>query len=152
MICKLLLSNFYREMEELKEKIISFKTLDFYKVLVDEKKGMPIKSFDEQKMRKYMKAFLMKIFKTDDIEKVDYEILKKFVDGGLFLSRLKYRSDLAKIMHSQRDVFGIIQKQKIQELEEDQYNADFGFKCLNYSVSESNKFVELTILNKNKKV
>jgi hypothetical protein len=34
-------------MEELKEKLISLKTLDFYKVLVDEKKGMPIKSFDE---------------------------------------------------------------------------------------------------------
>jgi hypothetical protein len=47
-----------------------------------------------------MKLFLVKIFKTDDIEKVDYNILKKYVDGGLFLPRLKYRSELARIMHS----------------------------------------------------
>jgi hypothetical protein len=40
------------------------------------------------------------MFKTDDIELVDYHSLKMNVDGGLLMPRLKYRSELSRLMHS----------------------------------------------------
>ena len=41
-----------------------------------------------------MKKFLQKSFGTDKIDKVDYEELKKKVEGGGLVTRLKYRKGI----------------------------------------------------------
>jgi hypothetical protein len=46
-----------------------------------EKNGTPLKNYDEQRKRKEMKDYLMKHLNTDDVEKVDYNDLRKLLEG-----------------------------------------------------------------------
>ena len=52
---------------------MTYTTLDFYKVLIAEKKGMPSKGYEEQRSRKEMKDFIFKHFETEDITVVKYK-------------------------------------------------------------------------------
>jgi hypothetical protein len=51
-----------------------------------------------------MKDFLMKNFKTDDIEKVQYKDLKKVVEGDSLLSRIQYRLSFANWLQMKREI------------------------------------------------
>lgn len=73
------------------EKIIKYAPIEFYRILIAEKKGTPLKNYDEQRKRKEMKDFLMKTLQTDDIEKVVYNDLKRVLEGESLVSRFKYR-------------------------------------------------------------
>ena len=42
-----------------------------------------------------MKDFLSKSFGTDKIDKIDYEELKRKIEGGGLVTRLKYRKNVA---------------------------------------------------------
>ena len=67
------------------EKITKYEAVDFYRILIAEKKGMPLKNYEEQRQRREMKEFLMKHFQTDDIECIQYQSLKKIVEGDSLL-------------------------------------------------------------------
>jgi len=51
-------------------------------------------SEEEAKKRAEMKDFLTKSFGTDKIDRIDYEELKRKVEGGGLVTRLKYRKNI----------------------------------------------------------
>ena len=71
------------------------------------------------------------------------------------LSRIKYRKQVGNAMTGKRPV---IEKGEIfkaehalaENLDEKSKNADFGFKCLHYSVSESSGSLRVIVVNKRK--
>lgn len=86
------------------DRIIKYQTIDFYRVLIAEKKGLPLTNYEEQRQRKEMKEFLLKNLQTDDIEQVNYYDLKKALDGDSLVSRFKYRYWFSRILSIKRDI------------------------------------------------
>ena len=80
--------------------------------------------------------------KTDQIDKVSLEELKKIVEGEGMISRIKYRKQVNNFMTGKRPVIAKYEKMKLEHAHADQLdehvkNESFGFQCLHYSVSES---------------
>ena len=60
-------------------------------MLIGEKKGNPLKNYEEQRKRKEMKEYLMKHLNQDDIENIQYHELKTILEGEPLIGRIKYR-------------------------------------------------------------
>ncbi|CDW86331.1 sodium calcium exchanger 1-like [Stylonychia lemnae] len=135
------------------DKSIKYSTIEFFRVLVSEKKGAPLRNYDDQRKRKEMKEYLMKFLKTDDIEQVTYNELKKQLEGDSLIGRIPYRQWFGNLMQIRREIVtrqGIDNKRAEMMLLDQKEHAYFGFKCGSYSVNEAKGFVEVEILNKKK--
>jgi hypothetical protein len=101
-----------------------------------------------------MKDFLRKSFGTDKIDKVSFDDLKKKVDGTGLVTRLKYRKGVtSNITGKSRIKIEKGEKLKLEhahadKLAESETNPSFGFRCLQYSVSEACGVLEVTVNNK----
>lgn len=100
-----------------------------------------------------MKSFIKETLKTDKIEQIKLEDLKKVVEGDNMLSRIKYRKQVGSMMGGKRPNIA-----KGQILKEEHSHADhldvslknefFGFKCLHYSISEASGTLRVVVCNK----
>jgi len=100
-----------------------------------------------------MKAFLRDTMKTDQIDKVDIDELKKQIEGEGMLSRMKYRRQVQNAFTGKRPAIakGEVMKQEHEHaefLEEKFKNQDYGFNCLHYSVSEASGSLKVMVVNK----
>jgi len=101
-----------------------------------------------------MKDFLLASFGTQNIDKVDFEELKKKVEGGGLVTRLKYRKAVtSNITGKARIQVSKGEKLKLEhahadKLAESEVNANYGFRCLQYSISEACGNLEVTVFNK----
>jgi len=128
--------------------------LEIYKELIEEKQGnSPSSEAQKEKVLK-MKTFLKASMNTDQIEKVQLDDLKKAIDGDNMMTRIKYRRQVTNfIAGKQRAPIAkgeIIKQEHVQasHIDETEKNADFGFTCLHYSVSEASGSIRINILNK----
>lgn len=91
--------------------------------------------------------------KTDQIDKVDFQELKKAVDGETMIKRIQYRRQIQNTFTGKRPAIakGEIIKQEhalAESLDDNLKNESFGFNCLHYSVSEASGSLKIMILNK----
>jgi hypothetical protein len=89
-----------------------------------------------------MKGFLKDTMKTDQIDQVDLDALKKEIGGEGMLTRLKYRRDVQNAFSGKRPAIAkgevIKQEHAHAEFIDDKFkNPMYGFNCLHYSVSEA---------------
>ena len=131
--------------------VIEYSAVDIYRELINEKNGMAPKNTEEENKRHKMKAFLKDSMNTDQIDRVNIDELKKAVEGGPMLGRLKYRKQVG--LGARRPVVhkGEIIKQEhthAEHIDAKLLNPDFGFKCLHYSVSEASGSLRIYINNK----
>lgn len=132
---------------------LEYSALEVFRELISEKEGKAPKSKEEIEKRQKMKGFIKETMKTDQIEKVNLEDLKKAIDGDDLVSRIKYRKQVGNIMSGKRKVIekGEIMKQEhahAEHLDETEKNEVFGFSCLHYSVSEASGSLRIVVLNK----
>ena len=97
-----------------------------------------------------MKQFLHSKFKTDQIDRVDYEKLKEALDGESILPRIKYKIQVGEQITGKKQIVKkkeILKKQHkmASSVDEDKKNSDFGFVCLHYSVSEGSGSIQIVI-------
>lgn len=101
-----------------------------------------------------MKGFMRDTMKTDQIDRVDMDELKKAVEGeGHMISRMKYRRQVQNSFSGKKPAVAKGEVLKLEhehaDLIEDKFkNDDFGFNCLHYSVSEASGSLKIMILNK----
>ena len=98
-----------------------------------------------------MKGFLRESMKTDQIDRVSLEELKKAVQGDTMLSRIKYRRAVGLGGRKKEIAKGEIIKQEhmhAEHIDENEKNDSFGFRCLHYSVSEASGTIRIHVLNK----
>ena len=69
----------------------SYDAIDFYRVLIAEKKGLPVASYDDKRKRSDMRVILQRHFGHDDIEKVSYSDLLATINNEPLVSWLKLR-------------------------------------------------------------
>jgi len=101
-----------------------------------------------------MKEYVKKTMGTDQIDKVQLADLKTAIEGEGLIKRIQYRKQVGIQQKKQ-----VVAKHEIYKaehvsadaLDEKDKNANFGFRCLHYSVSESSKFIEIHVLNKTKR-
>ena len=89
---------------------------------------------DEESIQKRdkMKRFLKQTMKTDQIDKVSLEDLKKIVEGEGMISRIKYRKQVNNVMTGKRPVIAKYEKMKLEHAHADQLddnvkNDNYGF-------------------------
>jgi len=102
-----------------------------------------------------MKTFVRETMKTDQIEKVNLDELKKAIDGEGLISRMKYRRQVGATMSGKRPVIAkgeVIKQEHIQadNIDVSDRNNNWGFTCLHYSVSEASGSLKIAIINKTK--
>lgn len=128
--------------------------LEIYKELIEEKQGQSPSSEGQREKIMKMKTFLKASMNTDQIEKVQLDDLKKAIDGDNMMTRIKYRRQVTNfIAGKQRAPIAkgeIIKQEHVQasHIDETEKNADYGFSCLHYSVSEASGSIRVKILNK----
>jgi Ca2+/Na+ antiporter len=72
--------------------VIEFEAVEIYKELLKEQNGQRAEDAADAEKREKMKGFIRDKFKTDQIENVDLNDLKKAVDGDtMMMSKAKYR-------------------------------------------------------------
>ena len=71
--------------------VIEYSTYESYKDLLIEQRGNAPQDEESLSKRGKMKDFLKKTMKTDQIDKISLDELKKVVDGEGMISRIKYR-------------------------------------------------------------
>jgi len=133
--------------------VIDYSAVEIFKELIAEKNGQAAKNEEEREKREKMKTFLKMSMKTDAIDKVNLEDLKKAVEGDQMISRIKYRKQVGKMLSGARQVIakGEIIKQEhahAKNIDEKEKNEFFGFTCLHYSVSEASGSLKIEINNK----
>lgn len=131
--------------------VIEFSAMDIYRTLINEKNGQ-VNPEDKQKSEK-MKKFLKDTLKTDQIEQIQLEELKKVVEGDKMLSRIQYRRQVGNMMAGKRPVVGKGEVMKLEHahaehIDEKLKNAEYGFKCLHYSVSEASGSIKIAVVKK----
>jgi len=139
--------------EEESAPVIEYSAYEIYKdLLLEQRGGAPQ---DEQSVvrRDKMKKFLKESMKTDQIDKVSLDELKKKVDGEGMISRIKYRKQVNTVMTSKRPVIAKYERIKLEdthadELDENVKNEHYGFHCLHYSVSEASGTLTISVVNK----
>jgi hypothetical protein len=121
---------------------------------MEEKQGMAPKGDAEHQAKvDDMKAFLKDTMKTDQIDKVDMDELKKQVQGEGMLARMKYRRQVQNAFSGKRPAIAkgevVRQEHEHADLIEDKFkNDEFGFNCLHYSVSEASGVLKVMVVNK----
>lgn len=100
-----------------------------------------------------MKTFVRETMKTDQIEKVNLDELKKAIDGEGMLNRMKYRRQVGALMSGKRPVIAkgeVIKQEHIQAeaIDVSERNDYWGFTCLHYSVSEASGSLKIAVINK----
>lgn len=68
--------------------------MEIYRELFAEKKGEKAADDDQKKKRDDMRNFIKATMQTDQIDRVDYEELKKEIEGEGLISRIKYRKQV----------------------------------------------------------
>lgn len=122
--------------------------------MINEVNGVEaIGKIDEEKRRE-MRNFISQTMKTDNIEKVNFDELKKAIEGDPLISRIKYRKEVGNFVNGKKREIakGEIMKQEhahAENLDSTDKNDSFGFECLHYSVSEASGSLKIKILNKN---
>lgn len=135
--------------------VIEYSAYEIYKDLLVEQKGGAPQDKESVEKRDKMKRFLKQTMKTDQIDKVSLDELKKIVEGQGMISRIKYRKQVNNFMTGKRPVIAKYEKMKLEhahadQLDENVKNDNFGFSCLHYSVSESSGKLTIVIVNKKK--
>jgi len=130
---------------------IEYSAHDIYKSLIKEKQS-GAKDMDPNKLIK-MKKYVKEQLGTDQVESIDFEELKKKVDGEGLISRIKYRHQVGNFMTGKKPVIAKGEVVKLEHahassLEEKDRNPHFGFRCLHYSVSEGSGSIRVYIDNK----
>ena len=133
--------------------VVEFTPMEIYKQLVAEKKGEASKDPAEVEKRQQMKDFLKASFKTDQIERINKDELKKALEGDHMLGRMKYRRQVGNFIGGKRIQVqkGEVLKQELaqaEHIDEKQKHPLYGFKCLHYSVSEASGSIMIHIINK----
>lgn len=78
--------------EKEKHEIYEYSAMEIFRTLMKEKQGEgPKNDKDHSDKVQKMKGFIKDTMKTDQIDKVDMEELKKQVEGEGMLARMKYR-------------------------------------------------------------
>lgn len=142
--------------EEDDTPVIEYSAYQIYRDLLTEQKGGAPQDKESVEKREKMKRFLKQTMKTDQIDKVSLEELKKIVEGEGMISRIKYRKQVNNMMTGKRPVVAKYEKMKLEHahadlLDENVKNESFGFQCLHYSVSESSGKLTIAVVNKTKK-
>jgi hypothetical protein len=127
--------------------------MEIFRELMDEKRGIAARAEEDRQKREKMKSFLKETMRTDNIERVNIDDLKKAVEGDSMISRIKYRKQVASTLKGKRPLIakGEIIKQEHQlasHIDDKHKNELFGFKCLHYSVSEAAGSLRIFVLNK----
>lgn len=78
--------------------------MEVMKELISEKEGKPPKSKEDIEKRNKMRAFVKETQKTDQIDKVNMEELKKAIEGEALLSKLKYKRQVGNMMSGKKKV------------------------------------------------
>ena len=68
--------------------------MEIYRELFAEKKGEKAADEEHKKKRDDMRNFIKETMRTDQIDRVDYEELKRQVEGEGLISRIKYRKQV----------------------------------------------------------
>jgi len=136
--------------------VIEYSAYQIYKDLLIEQKGGAPQDKESVEKRDKMKRFLKQTMKTDQIDKVSLDELKKVVEGEGMISRIKYRKQVNNMMTGKRPVIAKYEKMKLEhahadQLDENVKNEFFGFQCLHYSVSESSGKLTIAVVNKKRK-
>ena len=105
-------------------------------------------------MTSEMREFLNVHFGTTRVSEVDKEALKAKLDGPALIERINHRKAVAVSYKKEA-----IKKHQVlrrehksaSTLKDHQCNANFGFSCLHYSVSEAAGSMKVKVLNKTKK-
>ena len=102
------------------------------------------------------KTFLKKEMGTDNIEEVDFGVLKDKIDASKKDKKSEHRkaSQAFTMLRGQKPKISKGSDFKVESnyashLSEKNRNKDWGFHTLSYTVSEACKFVDLKIINKN---
>lgn len=101
--------------EEEDERVIEYTAVEIYRTLINEKQG----KIDDKEKSDKMRSFIQEKFKTDKIETIQLEDLKKAVEGDNMISRIKYRKQVGSMMVGKRPQIG-----KGQILKEEHAHAD----------------------------
>lgn len=101
-----------------------------------------------------MKEYVKSTMGTDQIDKVQLADLKTAIEGEGLIKRIQYRKQVG--IQQKKQVVAKYEIYKAEHvsadaLDEKDKNANFGFRCLHYSVSESSGHIEIHVLNKTKK-
>lgn len=72
--------------------------------MIAEKQGVKAIDDTHQFKRDEMRKFVVETMKTDQIDKVNLEELKKAIDGDNMITRLKYRRQVGNTMNGRRAV------------------------------------------------
>lgn len=98
-----------------------------------------------------MKAFLNEHFGTTKVQDVPLDNLKEKLEGPALIERINHRKSVA-INYKREAVakYAIIRRENVRAdaISDVQKNAEFGFSCLHYSVSEAAGVLKIKILNK----
>lgn len=127
--------------------------MDVFSTLMDEKRGVGPKDEAQREKVDKCQKFIRDTLKTDQIDKVDMDELKRQVEGEGMLSRMKYRRQVQNAFSGKRPAIakGEIMKAEHEHAEyiEDKFkNENYGFNCLHYSVSEASGSLKVMVLNK----
>ena len=133
--------------------MIEYSAYEIYKDLLIEQRGNAPQDEASLSKRGKMKEFLRKTMKTDQIDKVSLDELKKVVEGEGMISRIKYRKQAMNNLSRKRPVIEKYEKLKLEHAHADALdtnlkNERFGFNCLHYSVSESSGKLTIQVINK----
>lgn len=129
---------------------IEYDALEIQRELTAEAEGHP--PSDPEKRQK-MKQFLKIHLGTEVIQSIDFNELKKKVDGESMLARIKYRKQVQAQMTCKKPAVAKGEIVKLEHahaanLDKRDRNPEFGFKCLHYSVSEGSGSIRIYIENK----
>ncbi|TNV84706.1 hypothetical protein FGO68_gene17164 [Halteria grandinella] len=133
----------------------SYDPIDFFRVLIAEKKGLPVGSYDDKRKRSDMRAILKRQFGHEDIEKVSYSQLATFIESEPLVKWLTYRNWLtSEYFMKRRQVVDRFMYQQ-QETKESQVrdvplNKYFCFGALEYHYHTNNTQMDISVVNKRK--
>ena len=134
---------------------IEYTAVEIFKELTHDAMGKEAKTEEDKVKRAKMKQFMQSTMNTQSIDKVNMDDLKKAVDGDQMIGRIKYRKQVGKMLSGARQAIakGQIMKEEhahAKNIAESEKNANFGFTCLHYSVSEASGFLKIEVNNKKK--
>lgn len=127
--------------------------MEFYEMLLPLEAGKAPDKKNEQ-ITTEMKEFLNINFGTTRISEVDKAKLKQKLEGPALIERIVHRKAVAMSKPKEAIAkYEVIRRENrsASNLADHQCNANFGFSCLHYSVSEACGSIKIKILNKTKK-
>ena len=126
--------------------------VDFYNKLLPIEAGEQVKA-EDQRVANEMKEFLLVEFGTTKVSEDSKEALKQRLDGPAVIERISHRKMVA-VNYKKEAIqkYQVVRRENksASVLQDHEKNANFGFSCLHYSVSEAAGFLKIKILNKTK--